>query len=111
MIKMCLINIIPTPFESNVLTIDSNGIKSTFNKDRLLFIARYGINQKGIDLLFDGILIEKYDVKKMARSILDLRDNDEKRKLLEELSKSRTNDFSMDNISMQWMKVIKKIYI
>lgn len=56
-----------------------------------------------------GILIEKYDTNIMAEEIINLINDEKKRKLYQEASLKRVKDFDIANILPQWLNVINKL--
>lgn len=75
-----------------VVSFDNSGPKEIINKP--------GIN---------GILVENYDAVKLANEIINLIEDDEKRKSMSLESIKRAKDFKVDNIIRQWDYIIENL--
>jgi glycosyltransferase involved in cell wall biosynthesis len=74
-----------------IVSFDNSGPKEIINKPDI-----------------NGILVENYDVNKLASEIINLIEDDKKRKSMSLESIKRAQDFKVDNIIKQWIKIIEK---
>lgn len=56
----------------------------------------------------NGVLVGNYNINKFADEIISLIENDEKRASMSLESIKRAQDFKIDNIIKQWIKIIEK---
>lgn len=55
----------------------------------------------------NGILVECYNIEKMAKAIKELIKNDEKRLIMSKESKIKSKEFSIENIYSKWNEILK----